>query len=79
LQTAGGHKLTMDDQNQVVQIETNGGIVFKLDDGDSSVTLQCNGPLSIEVNQDIDIKAGANMNIEATGQLKIKGAMIDLN
>jgi len=79
LETAGGHKLTMDDQNQVVQVETNGGIVFKLDDGNSSVTLQCNGPLSIEANQNIDIKAGANMNIEATGQLKIKGAMIDLN
>jgi phage protein D len=79
LQTAGGHSLLLDDQNTVVQIETNGGIVFKLDDGDGSVTVQCSGKLNIEAQQDIALKAGTNMNIEATGQLKLKGATIDLN
>ena len=79
LETAGGHSLLLDDENSLVQIETSGGIVVKLDDGDSSITLQCSGKLNIEASQDIALKAGANMNLEATGQVVIKGATIDLN
>ena len=79
LQTAGGHQLTLDDQNQVVQIETNGGIVFKLDDSNGGVTIQCSGKLQIDAQQDIALKAGTNMNLEATGQVVIRGATIDLN
>ncbi len=79
LETAGGHTLLLDDENQVVQIETSGGAVIKLDDSDSSIAVQCSGKLSIEASQDVEIKAGANMNIEASGQLKLKGATIDLN
>ena len=79
LQTAGGHQLTLDDQNQVVQIETSGGIVFKLDDSNGGVTIQCSGKLQIDAQQDIALKAGMNMNLEATGQVVIRGATIDLN
>jgi phage protein D len=79
LQTAGGHTLLLDDENSLVQIETSGGIVLKLGDSDGSVAVQCSGKLSIDASQDIALKAGANMNLEAGGQMVIKGATIDLN
>jgi uncharacterized protein involved in type VI secretion and phage assembly len=79
LQTAGGHQLTLDDQNQVVQIETSSGIVFKLDDSNGGVTVQCSGKLQIDAQQDIALRAGTNMNLEASGQVVIRGATIDLN
>jgi phage protein D/phage baseplate assembly protein gpV len=79
LETAGGHVFLLDDENTLVQIETSGGIVFKLDDSDGSVTVECSGKMSVESRQDVDIKAGGNMNLEATGQMVIKGAIIDLN
>jgi hypothetical protein len=79
IETAGGHSLLLDDQNSLVQIETSSGIVFKLDDSDGSVTVQCSGKLSFEAQQDIALKAGTNLNIEAAAQVTIKGATIDLN
>ena len=79
LTTAGGHSLLLDDENTLVQVETSGGIVLKLDDADGSVTIQCSGKLNVESRQDIALKAGANLNLEATGQVVIKGVTIDLN
>jgi uncharacterized protein involved in type VI secretion and phage assembly len=79
LQTAGGHRLTLDDQNSAVQIETSGGITVNLDDSNGGVTIQCSGKLQIEAQQDIALKAGTNMNLEASGQVVIRGATIDLN
>ncbi|MBN1643164.1 MAG: VgrG-related protein [Anaerolineae bacterium] len=79
LETAGGHSLLLDDENRVVQIETSGGIVVKLDDGSGDVTIQCSGKLDVQAQRDIAFKAGANLNLEATGQVTIKGATIDLN
>jgi phage protein D len=79
LQTAGGHRLTLDDQNRAVQIETNGGITVNLDDSNGGVTIQCSGKLQIEAQQDIALKAGMNINLEASGQVVIRGATIDLN
>lgn len=79
LETAGGHKLLLDDGNTLIELTTSGGIVLRLDDADGSVKLECSGPLSIEAQRDISIKAGTNMNLEAGGQMVIKGATIDLN
>ena len=79
LETAGGHSLLLDDDNTKIEIQTSGGIVFKLDDSDGSATVQCQGKLTIEAQQAISLKAGTEMNLEATGRVVVKGATIDLN
>jgi phage protein D/phage baseplate assembly protein gpV len=79
LETAGGHSLVLDDENRMVQIETSGGIVIKLDDGGGDVTIECNGKLDVQAGRDLSFKAGSNLSLEASGQVTIKGATIDLN
>jgi phage protein D len=79
VETSGGHTLLLDDANQVVQIGTSGGIVFKLDDGDGSVTVQCSGKVSIEAQQEVSMRAGTDLKLEASGRVTVKGAMIELN
>jgi uncharacterized protein involved in type VI secretion and phage assembly len=79
LETAGGHSLVLDDENTVIQVKTRDGNVLKLDDSDGSVTLSAKGDLTIEADRAISIRAGTDMNLEATGRAVIKGATIDLN
>ncbi|MHB0858032.1 MAG: VgrG-related protein [Anaerolineae bacterium] len=70
LETAGGHRLTLADQDQQVVVETSGGLVLTLDDGQRKVTLESTG--------DLALKAGANLTIEATANLELKGQMFSL-
>ena len=79
LETAGGHSVVLDDENRMVQIETSGGIVIKLDDGGGDVTIECSGKLDVQAGRDLTFKAGANLSLEASGQVTIRGATIDLN
>ena len=79
LETAGGHTLLLDDENTLVELQTSSGIVLKLDDSDGSVTLKCSGKLAIEAGQEVAIKAGSDLKLEASGRVTIKGAMIELN
>ncbi|MHB1295101.1 MAG: VgrG-related protein [Anaerolineae bacterium] len=70
LETAGGHRLTLADQDQRVLLETAGGLALTLDDGQREVTLESSG--------DLTLKAGANLTIEATANLELKGQMFSL-
>jgi phage protein D/phage baseplate assembly protein gpV len=79
LETAGGHSLLLDDENTLIQLETSGGAVLKLDDSDGSVSLSCNGKVSVDAQQEISLKAGTDLKLEATGRVTVKGAMIELN
>ena len=79
LETAGGHSLLLDDENSLIEVKTQGGITLKMDDSDGSVTLQCQGNLTVESRRGISLKAGTDMNLEATGRVVIKGITIDLN
>jgi phage protein D/phage baseplate assembly protein gpV len=79
LETAGGHSLLLDDENSLVELKTSGGITVTLNDGDSSATVSCQGKLSLEAQQDISLKAGTELNLEASGRVVVKGAMIELN
>lgn len=79
LETAGGHKFLLDDENTLVQLETSGGIVLKLDDSDGSVALKCSGKVAVEASQEVSVKAGTDLKLEATGRVTVKGATIELN
>lgn len=79
LETAGGHTFLLDDENTLVELQTAGGIVFKLDDSDGSVTLKCKGKLAVEAQQEISLKAGSDLKLEATGRVTVKGATVELN
>jgi len=79
LETAGGHALLLDDDNNRIELTTNGGIVVKLDDSDGSVAINCSGKLEIDAQQDVSIRAGTDINLQAGARVTIKGAMIELN
>jgi uncharacterized protein involved in type VI secretion and phage assembly len=71
LETAGGHKLVLSDDQQKVVLETSGGHVLTLDDGGSEV--------SVESTANMTLKSNANLTIEANGNLELKGQSFSLN
>jgi uncharacterized protein involved in type VI secretion and phage assembly len=79
LETSGGHSLLLDDENTLIELKTSGGVVLTLNDADGSVTVACQGKLSLEAQQDISLKAGTALNLEASGRVVVKGATIELN
>ena len=81
LKTKSGHKIVMDDTSGSEKIEildkTGSNTIF-FDSSQNSISIKSSMKLSIESNQ-IEIKAGSMMNIEASGNLVIKGAMVMIN
>ncbi len=49
-----------------------------MEDSGGKITVEGN-ELQIKANGSLKIEAGANMDIQASGQVNIKGAMINLN
>ena len=50
-----------------------------LDETNQVLKIESEGKLTIDVKQDIEIKAGGSMKLEATGQMTIKGATVAIN
>ncbi len=71
LETASGHRLTLDEEKKKVVLETAGGQILTLDDAKKEIALESTANLTI--------KSGANLNIEATGSLSLKGQTFSLN
>ena len=71
LETAGGHKLILSDDQQKVVLQTSGGHVLTLDDSGSEV--------SVESTANMTLKSNANLTIEANGNLELKGQSFSLN
>jgi len=63
IETAGGHKLRINDSQKFVEIETKGGHKLRLDDSMQSITLSSTG----------------NIDINAKGIVTITGSLIKLN
>ena len=63
IETAGGHKLRINDSQNFEEIETNGGHKLRLDDRMHSITLSFTG----------------NIDINAKGIVTITGKLIKLN
>ncbi|MCU0520139.1 MAG: VgrG-related protein [Anaerolineae bacterium] len=76
--TQGGHKILLDDANREVKVTSSGGLVLTLADSGGKITLEGN-EISVKANGSLKIESGANMNLQAGGQMTIKGAVINLN
>ncbi|BCL35114.1 VgrG-related protein [Nostoc sp. MS1] len=82
LETTKGHKIYLNDSDQFIEIKTTGGHVIKMDDRGKSITIETTGGHSIKMNdasQSVAIKSTGNLDINATGVITIKGALIKLN
>ncbi|MEH2381754.1 MAG: VgrG-related protein [Nostoc sp.] len=71
VETAGGHKIYLNDSDACVEIETNGGHKITMSDRNQSISVNSTGNLSL--------KAQGNIEIKANGTITVNGAMIYLN
>lgn len=79
IKTAGGHLLVLDDQNKKVEVKTSGGHTIVCDDNGRKVQIESAGDVQIKANMNVKLEAGANLELQASGQITIKGAMVNLN
>jgi phage protein D/phage baseplate assembly protein gpV len=70
LETSGGHRLTLADEQKKVVLETAGGLTLTMDDTQNQISLESPGNLAI--------KSNANLTIEAGAQLELKGQIFSL-
>jgi uncharacterized protein involved in type VI secretion and phage assembly len=70
LQLGSGLKLQLQDDDPVVEVETDGGSAKIRIDRDGAVTVESQGKLKMNASE---------ISIEAQGNLKLKGARVDIN
>lgn len=78
--TAKGHKVVLDDAKTKIEITSSGGLTVVLDDSSKQITIKAGS--NVELKSDtgnLKLNAGGNVEIQATGQVNIKGQMINLN
>jgi hypothetical protein len=76
--------LEFDDTQIIIDIGGNINIkidkqTLTLDVAGNTITASDDGSLKLDFSSDIEIKSAANIKLEASGNLEIKGAKIDLN
>ncbi len=76
LKLEDGKHLLMDDAG--LKLEDGSGNTVTIDSNSGAITIECSGKLQLSA-QSISIKAGASMDIEASGTLTLKGAMVQIN
>jgi uncharacterized protein involved in type VI secretion and phage assembly len=76
-----GHKISIweSSTDSQIQLLTAGGAVnVILDDKNREVRIETTGKMVFDAQQDVQIKAGGSMSLEATGTMTVKGASISL-
>lgn len=79
IESADGHSVTLDDAGGKIQIESAGGLVITLDNNGRKITVESNGEVQIKAQGNMKLQAGANLDLEASGQVSVRGATINLN
>jgi phage baseplate assembly protein gpV len=86
IKTAGGHQVLLDDAGTKIMVKSSGGLTVTLDDGGQKITVESGGDIELNATAGMTLKANgtfkvnaASMNLEASGPVTIKGAMINLN
>jgi uncharacterized protein involved in type VI secretion and phage assembly len=77
-----GHKISFyesSSESLIHLLTANGKVSVVLDDKNEQVKVETTGKLLIDAQQDVEIKAGGSMSLEANGQMTIKGATVALN
>lgn len=78
--TAKGHKVVLDDAKTRIEIVSSGGLSVVLDDSGNQITIQSGSNIEVKADTgNLKLSAGGNVDIQATGQVNIKGTMINLN
>ncbi len=81
IRTNAGHKILLDDSSGGEKIEItdkSGSNAVAIDSVQNAISVKSGMKVSIE-SQMIEIKAGGMMNIEASGTLTLKGAVVMIN
>lgn len=69
-----------DDSDEGVALSTGDkGYRIALNKTKTTIHIASNGKVEIEGAQDVTIKAGANLKVQATGSLELKGAKVSVN
>jgi uncharacterized protein involved in type VI secretion and phage assembly len=76
LKLESGKRLLLDDDT--VTLEDENGNVLRIETTSNAITIKSSATLNLE-SQSISIKAGASMEIKASGTLTIQGAMVQIN
>ncbi|MCJ7549079.1 MAG: phage tail protein, partial [Anaerolineae bacterium] len=76
--TSGGQMLVLDDANQKITITSSSGMTLTFDDGGGKFSIEGN-QIEIKASGSLSIEAGANIDLQAGGQVNVTGAMINLN
>ncbi len=79
IKSAGGHTVTLDDANKKLVLTSSGGLTVTLDDNGRKIILDSSGDIEISAGGNLKFTATMNMNLEANGQVTVKGAVINLN
>jgi len=77
-----GHKVSFfesSSESRIHLLTANGKVSIELDDQNEVIKVDTTGKLVVDARQDIEIKAGGSMKLEATGQMTIKGATVAIN
>ena len=77
--TAGGHKMLIDDQGKTIEISSSGGHKIVLDDNGRKVTMESTGDVQVTAGLNMKLEASANIDIQASGMVNIKGATVNIN
>lgn len=77
-----GHKVSFfesSSESKIHLLTANGKVSIELDDKNEVIKVDTTGKLVVDAKQDIEIKAGGSMKLEASGQMTIKGATVAIN
>ena len=66
-------------ESKIHLLTANGKVSIELDDKNEVIKVETTGKLVVDAKQDVEIKAGGSMKLEASGQMKIKGATVAIN
>jgi len=79
--TQAGHKILLDDSSGSEKIEIKdktGSNSILIDSSQNSITIKSQMKISLQA-QTIEIKADANLDVQASGTLNLKGAIVKIN
>ncbi|MBZ5681031.1 MAG: phage baseplate assembly protein V [Acidobacteriia bacterium] len=90
IHSRSGHLVRLDDTDgdeKVEIIDKTGNNSLTIKSSDNSITIKCNGKLTLQAAQgveitsqtDVKVQASTNMDTEAGAQFTIKGSMVNIN
>lgn len=77
--TAGGHTVSIDDASSKIEIKSQAGLTINIDDSGNKISINGSNEVEIKANTNMKLEAGANIDIKANGNLKLDGANVEVN